>query len=141
MAGKERFFTARHAGVIALVAACVLSDLPAVAGAWAQSPDRSDIPRYTVFVAVKAPAASNRPKLRELLKADGYASHEEGEAEIALVLTEAEIRKLFQARVLFRRVEASASRGTVRQPFLENVTVPQRLRGLVGKVYFDPQRA
>lgn len=121
--------------------AAVLTSFPAGYAAWAQAAAGGEAARYTVFVVVREPVAAHRPQLQALLKADGHPSHAEGDNEIALVLTAAELRRLFQARVRFRSVEASASPGTRRQPYLENVTIPQRLRGLVEKVYFDPQRS
>lgn len=141
MAGNGKFFRSCRAGVMALLAACVLEGILSGPGAWAQAPRGSDAARYTVFMTARTPVASNRPKLQELLKAEGYAPHAEGETEVAVVLTAEEIRKLFQASVRFRSIEASASRGAIRQPYLENVAVPQRLRGLIGKVYLDPQRS
>ena len=139
MAGTTRVVS--RAAVMLLAAAGALAGAVPAPEARGQSPAGGDAARYTVFVSVREPVATSRPRLQALLKADGYPSHEEGETELALLLTEAEIRQLFQARVRFRSVEASASRRTLRQPYLENVTIPPRLRGLVEKIYLDPQRS
>lgn len=96
---------------------------------------------YTVFVEVRSPHAGNRAALQKLLKAEGYESHPEGERELALVLTEAQIAKLFQGRVRYRKVEASATRGLREVPYLEAVRIPARFEKLIQRAYFDPQRS
>jgi len=136
MAGNRTVAAAWLAGFVALLAA-----FPAGNAAWAQSSGGGDVARYTVFIVVREPVAAQRAQLQALLKADGYPSHAEGENEIALVLTAADLRRLFQAHVRFHSVEAGASPGTRRRPHLRNATIPPRLRGLVEKVYFDPQRS
>jgi hypothetical protein len=140
MPGRANSASGIRADLTGLRAAVWLAGLLSLHGAHAQSTAHSEPARYTVFIQVSPPAAGNRTKLQALLKAEGYPSHAEGETEIALALTEEEIRKLFQARVRHRSVEASASRGTRQQPYLENVTIPGRLRGLMEKAYIDPQR-
>ena len=83
-------------------------------------PDLSDSPRpdrkYTLFVELNQPYESNRVALQKMLKTEGYESFSEGERELSLVLTAEQIAKLFQARLRFRKVEASASPGTGTQP-------------------------
>ena len=65
--------------------------------------------RYTVFVAVQPPYGKNRPALQKMLKAEGYESGLEGDEELVMVLTAAELGKLFQAKVRMQTVAASAS--------------------------------
>jgi hypothetical protein len=96
--------------------------------------------RYTVFIAVQAPYEKSRAALQKMLGAEGYESHVEGEDELVLVLTDAGLRKLFQAKVRMQTVAASASDRMVRQPVLESAVIPARYRKLIRRVYFDPQR-
>ena len=112
---------------------------------WAQTaPDGSGSPRpdrqYTLFVELHRPYESNRAKLQKMLRDEGYQSHAERQGEIALVLTAEQIKMLFQARVQFRKVEASASHGVITEPFLEGAWIPGRFEKLIQRVYFDPQR-
>lgn len=95
---------------------------------------------HTVFVEVQPPYAGNRVELQNRLKAEGYASFPEGERELALVLTEAQIAELFQAKVRMRRVEGSATAGLREVPYLEGARVPARFGKLMRRVYFDSQR-
>jgi hypothetical protein len=95
---------------------------------------------YTVFVELRPPYGASRTTLQIVLKADGYESFPEGEREVALVLTEAQIGKLFQGRVRYRKVEASASAGTRAVPYLEGARIPARFEKLMRRVYVDPQR-
>jgi hypothetical protein len=97
--------------------------------------------RYTVFVAVQPPYEKSRAALQKMLGAEGHESHVEGEDELVLVLTEAGLKKLFQARVRMQTVAASSSNRMVTQPVLESVVIPARFRKLIRRVYFDPQRS
>ncbi len=99
------------------------------------------VERYTLFVAVHPPHESNRATLRKMLKAEGHESFAEGDEELVLVLTAAELRKLFQARVRMRTVAASASDRMITQPTLESAVIPARFRKLIRRIYFDPQRS
>ena len=101
----------------------------------AESPER-----YTVFVAVQPPHSKNRPALQKMLEAEGHESFVEGDEELVLVLTAAELRKLFQARVRMQTVAASASDRMITQPTLESAVIPARFRKLIRRIYFDPQR-
>ena len=123
----------------ALLLACGIQ-LPAAPGARSDPAAPAGSFRYTLFAEISPPVAANRAKLQALLKAEGYPSYPEGDSEIALVLTEAEMARLFQARIAYRSVERSASAGAVRQPYLENAAVPARYRGLIRRLYLDPQR-
>ena len=129
-------------GVLGLISLQVGGFLHA---SWAMTvPELSGSPRpdskYTLFVELNWPYESNRAALRKMLRNEGYESFSEGEREFSLVLTAEQIGMLFQARVRFRKVEASASPGTVMQPFLELVRIPDRFGKLIRRVYFDPQR-
>lgn len=95
---------------------------------------------YTLFVELRQPYESSRVALQRMLKAEGYDSQVEREQELSLVLTEAQIGKLFKARVRMRKVEASATAGTISQPDLEGARVPERFEKWIRRVYFDPQR-
>ena len=97
--------------------------------------------RYTLFVAVQPPYEKNRPTLQKLLKAESYESDLEGDEELVMVLTAAQLKKLFQARVRMQTVAASASNRMVTQPALESAVIPARFRKLIRGVYFDPQRS
>lgn len=96
---------------------------------------------YTVFVELRQPYESNRAALQKMLKAEGYESFSERAEEISLVLTPAQIGKLFQGKVRQRTVEASAKSGTITQPSLEGARIPARFEKLMQRVYFDPQRS
>ncbi len=112
-----------------------------VSASWARGGAPPVIQReYTVFVELQPPYGSNRAKLQKQLKAEGYESHPEGERELALVLTEAQIGKLFLARIQYRKVEGSAAPGMREVPYLEGARIPARFGKLVRWVYFDPQR-
>lgn len=121
-------------GVFALVA--VLCIPQALLAADLRADDR-----YTVFVELRQPYESNRAKLQEMLRDEGYESHAERQGEIALVLTAEQIGKLFQAWIRLRKVEAGASGGTITQPFLEGARIPARFEKLIRRVYFDSQRS
>ncbi len=113
--------------------------------AWAQSsPDRAGSPhpgdQYTLFVELHQPYASNRVTFQKMLKEEGYESFAEGEKEVTLVLSEEQIGKLFQARIEFRKVGASASDRVITQPYLEGARIPGRFGKMIRRVYFDPQR-
>jgi hypothetical protein len=105
------------------------------------SPAAEQPERYTLFVALKPPYESNRATLQKMLKAEGYESSAEGDEELVLVLTAAQLRKLFQARVRMRTVAASASDRMITQPALESARIPARFEKLIERVYFDPQRS
>jgi hypothetical protein len=97
--------------------------------------------RYTLFVELRQPYESNRAALQKMLKAEGYEAHPEGDREVMLVLTAGQLKKLFDARVVWRTVEASAKSGTITQPSLEGARIPARFEKLMQRVYFDPQRS
>lgn len=97
--------------------------------------------RYTVFAELRAPYGSNRASLQRVLKREGYEAHAEGEREVALVLTRAQLKALFHANVVHRKVAASSRPAMVEQPYLENATIPPRLARYIRSVYFDPQRS
>jgi hypothetical protein len=97
--------------------------------------------RYSLFIALKPPYESNRATLQKMLKAEGYESSAEGDEELVLVLSAAQLKKLFQARVRMRTVAASASDRMITQPTLESAKIPARLEKLIERVYFDPQRS
>ena len=96
--------------------------------------------RYTVFVELPPPYKSNRAALLKMLNAEGYRSHTEGEREITLALTEAEIKQLFQARIVRRTTGASATDRMIRESYLEGARIPARFEKLMRRVYLDPQR-
>lgn len=96
--------------------------------------------RYTLFVELRAPHESNRARLQKMLKDEGHESYAERDGELSLVLTAAQLEKLFQGRVQMRTVAASASSRMITQPTLESYTIPARFRKLIQRVYFDPQR-
>jgi hypothetical protein len=97
--------------------------------------------RYTLFVALKPPYESSRATLQKMLKAQGYESSAEGDEELVMVLTAAQLKKLFQARVRMQTVAASASDRMITQPALESAKIPRRFEKLIERVYFDPQRS
>ena len=97
--------------------------------------------RYTLFVALKPPYESNRATLQKMLEAEGYESSAEGDEELVLVLSAAQLKKLFQGRVRMRTVAASASDRMITQPTLESARIPARFAKLIERVYFDPQRS
>jgi hypothetical protein len=97
--------------------------------------------RYTLFVAVQPPYEKSRAALQKMLSAEGHESRIEGDDELVLVLTEAGLEKLFQARVRMQTVAASASDRMLVQPVLESAVIPARFRKLIRRVYFDPQRS
>ena len=103
--------------------------------AWAQQ-----ALRYTVFAELHPPLQSNRLALQKALKKEGIEAHAEGDGEVALLLTAAQIRKLFQAKVTYRKVEASSLSGTIEQAYLESATIPSRFAKYIRRVYLDPQR-
>jgi hypothetical protein len=115
------------------VLACALQPLSA-------AEQRAD-DHYTVFVELRQPYESNRAALQKMLKAEGYESFSEREQEISLVLTAAQIAKLFQGKVRQRMVEKSATSGLTPQPVLEGVRIPARFEKLIRRAYFDPQRS
>ena len=96
--------------------------------------------RYVLFIELRRPLEANRVALQKALKAEGYETFLEGEREISLALTTAELKKLFNARVVQRTVEKSATPGTASQHYLEGARVPARFENLIRRVYFDPQR-
>ena len=100
---------------------------------------RGDGP-YTIFVELHPPYPDSRARLQKLLKDDGIESFAEREQELALTLTPAQLKQLFGAQVRYRVVAASASDRFVRAPYLDAVTIPARFKGLVRRVYMDPQR-
>jgi len=114
----------------------ILIGLPQAAPAADISPDH----RYTLFVELRPPYEASRAALQKMLKAEEYESFAEGERQVVLVLTEAQIGKLFQARVRFRKVGASASDRIITEPYLEGARIPGRFGKLIRRVYFDPQR-
>jgi hypothetical protein len=97
--------------------------------------------RYTLFVALKPPYESNRATLQKMLKAEGYESSAEGDEELVMVLTAAQLKKLFQGRVTMQTVAASASDRMITQPTLKSARIPTRFEKLIERVYFDPQRS
>lgn len=97
--------------------------------------------RYTLFVALQPPYEGNRATLQKMLKGEGYESFAEGDREIVVVLSAAQLEKLFQARVRMRILEKSATRGTASQPTLESARIPARFGKLIDRLYFDPQRS
>jgi hypothetical protein len=128
-------------GVLGLIA----FQLFGAQASWAQAaPDRSGSPRpgsqYTLFVELHRPYESSRAALKKMLKEEGHETFDEREQEISVVLTAAQIGKLFQAKVRLRKVEASASSGAITQPSLEGARIPARFEKLIRRVYFDPQR-
>lgn len=96
--------------------------------------------RYVLFIVLRQPREANRAALQKALKAEGYEAWPEGEREVSLALTAAELRTLFNARVVQRTVEKSATRGTASQSYLDGARVPARFEKLIQRVYFDPQR-
>lgn len=86
------------------------------------------------------PYESNRARLRKLLEDEGYESFPEGDQELVVVLTAAQLEKLFRAKVRFHVVENSASRGMSARPTLEPGRMPARFEKLIRRIYFDPQR-
>jgi hypothetical protein len=96
--------------------------------------------RYTVFMELEPPYAANRAALQKLLKREGHGAYPEGDREAALVLTAAQLKALFGARVVVRKVAASARPGMVEQPYLESAVIPPRLARYIRRVYLDPQR-
>jgi hypothetical protein len=122
-------------GTSRLVALCALLFMPHAL------PAAEPAERYTVFVAVQPPHAANRATLQKMLQREGYEASAEGDEELVMTLTEAELRKLFQARVRMRTVAASASDRMLTQPVLESAVIPPRFRKLIRRVYFDPQRS
>jgi hypothetical protein len=107
----------------------------------AQVSSAAEPERYTLFVALQPPYEGNRATLQRMLKAEGYESSAEGDEELVLVLTAGELKKLFQAQVRMRTVEASAKPGQITQPTLEGTKIPARFDKLIRRVYFDPQRS
>jgi len=97
--------------------------------------------RYTLFVGLREPYEANRVALQKMLKAEGYEADPEGDREVTLVLTAEQLKKLFDARVVWRTVEKSATHGMASQPVLEGARVPARFKKLIRRVYFDPQRS
>jgi len=95
---------------------------------------------YTLFVELREPHEANRAALQKALKAEGYEAYSEGDREVSLALTGTELRKLFNARVVKRTVEKSATHGMASQPALEGERIPARFKKLIRRVYFDPQR-
>jgi hypothetical protein len=95
---------------------------------------------YTLFVELREPHEANRAALQKALKAEGYEAYPEGDREVSLALTGAELKKLFNARVVKRTVEKSATTGMASQPALEGERIPARFEKLIRRVYFDPQR-
>jgi hypothetical protein len=122
----------RQAIRLVAAAALVCCSLLSVA---AESPAR-----HALFVELQRPYESNRASLQKMLTQEGYESFSEREGEIVMVVTTAQIEKLFQARVRMRTVEKSASSGTITQPALESYRIPPRFEKLIRRVHFDPQR-
>jgi hypothetical protein len=100
---------------------------------------RGDGP-YTIFVELHPPYPGNRARLQKMLKSEGLESFVEREQELALTLTQTQIKRLFGAQVRFREVAASASDRFVRAPYLDAVKIPARFAKLIIRVYMDPQR-
>jgi hypothetical protein len=99
--------------------------------------DQAD--HFCVFISLNQPCKANGVALQKMLKAKGFESYFEGEEVVSLLLTEKEIWKLFHAHVSYQTVVASSHRGSIFEPCLEGVIVPQRFRKLVSRVYFDTQ--
>lgn len=131
-----------HIRQILMVLGVIAFQIAGAQYSWAQassvgygSPDR-----YTLFVELHRPYESNRARLQKMLREEGYESHAERDGELALVLTQDQIKTLFQARVRFRKVGASASDRIITEPYLEGARIPGRFGKLIRRVYFDPQR-
>ncbi|HKU71446.1 MAG TPA: hypothetical protein VJQ51_11455 [Burkholderiales bacterium] len=95
---------------------------------------------YTVFIELREPHDASRTGLQKALNTEGYKAYPEGDSEVSLSLTAAELRKLFNARVTKRTVEKSATSGTASQPVLESDRIPARFQKFIRRIYFDPQR-
>lgn len=135
MAGLMRI--RRVLGVLGLIVVqCVCAPAAWAQGGASPAPQRE----HTVFVELRPPYERNRVALQKALKVEGYESFPEGEREVALVLTEAQIGKLFRARVRIRTVEGSATGGLREVPYLEGARIPARFEKLARRAYFDPQR-
>ena len=128
----------RGIGSIAAVALAVCLWWPQFLPAAEQEGER-DV--YTLFIGLRAPHEANRAALQRALKAEGYEAFPEGDRDVSLALTAAGLRKLFNARVVRRTAEKSATNGTAAQPVLEGVRIPARFGKLIERVYFDPQRS
>jgi hypothetical protein len=105
-------------------------------------PDAQNDPgvRYTCYAGLFPPFQPNSSKLQAMLNAEGYESYREGEEEVAMVLGEKNLRKLFHARIRSRKVGYSASSGFKVERFLDSAIIPERFQKLVRQVYLDPQR-
>ena len=95
---------------------------------------------YAVFVELRPPYAANRAAMRKLLEQEGHRSSAEGEREIVLALSAAQLKALFDANVARRKVAASSRPGMTEEAYLENATIPPRFAKYIRRVYFDPQR-
>ncbi len=119
----------------------IIVQLFCVPVSWAQGGAAPVVSReHTVFVEVQPPYSSNRMALQKMLKVEGYESFPEGERELALVLTEAQIGRLFQGKIRMRKVEGGATAGMREVPYLEGARIPAGFEKLMRRVYFDPQR-
>ena len=127
-----RLFSCAVGSVALTVLACAAQPLSAA--------EQHAADRYTLFVELHQPHARNRATLQKMLKAEGYESFSERDEEISLVLTSAQIGKLFRGKVRQRTVEKSATSGSASVPYLEDVRIPARFEKLIRGVYFDPQR-
>ena len=104
------------------------------------APEQRDDGPFTLFAELHPPYQDNRARLQKLLKDEGLESFAEREQELALTLTLMQLKQLFGAQVRYRVVAASASDRFVRAPYLDAVTIPARFKGLIQRVYMDPQR-
>ena len=96
---------------------------------------------YTVFAELLPPYRISRPALAKALKKEGYEVHAEGDREVVLILTAAQIEELFQAKVAYRRVAKSSGPGMRDEAYLEAGAIPPRFARYIRRVYFDPQRS
>ena len=97
--------------------------------------------KYTVFAELLPPYRIHRPALAQALKKEGYELHAESDREVALILTAAQIRELFRAKVTYRRVGKSSGPGMAEEAYLEAGAIPPRFARYIRRVYFDPQRS
>lgn len=93
-----------------------------------------------VFLAVRAPSATNQSALIEALRAENFEAEAEGRDEVVLIVPEERFVEYFRAGLGETTTGASSSDRTITIQTLDRYHIPRRLRRLVESVYFDHQR-
>jgi hypothetical protein len=86
--------------------------------------------RHCLLLELRNPSEQTASEVEQMLVREGVQVAREG-PDVALLVTEAEIRRLFGARLRWSVTGASASSTMIREPRLQGGRVPARLRSRV----------